>query len=308
MKPQTEYTAGRMRIERFTTNPIVRPHMDGRMGDNINGPSLIRVPEWVERPLGKYYLYFGHHRGEHIRLAYADHLEGPWQTYEPGVLELADSYFQHHIASPDVLVDEERRQFHLYFHGSMTAPDRQAHPELKGQATRVARSNDGLQFTAQPEIFGFPYFRVFRWDGWYYAMAMPGVFYRSRDGLHDFEAGADLFKDVVSDIRHCAFKRDGDVLTVFYTNRGDCPERILRSTVHLTPDWRKWRASPPEDVLAPELAYEGVNCPRVPSKGGPILEPAYQLRDPYVFRESGRDYLLYAVAGEQGIAIAEFKP
>jgi len=30
-----------------------------------------------------------------------------------------------------------------------------------------------------------------------------------------------------------------------------------------------------------------------------------QLRDPAIFEENGRVYLLYAVAGESGIAIAE---
>jgi hypothetical protein len=30
-----------------------------------------------------------------------------------------------------------------------------------------------------------------------------------------------------------------------------------------------------------------------------------QLRDPAIFEEDGRTYLLYAVAGESGIAIAE---
>ena len=63
--------------ERLFGGPIIRPHMDGRMGGNINGPSLIRVPDWIERPLGAYYLYFAHHKGEYIRLAYADRLEGP---------------------------------------------------------------------------------------------------------------------------------------------------------------------------------------------------------------------------------------
>ena len=33
-----------MKIERFPNNPILRPHTDARMGSNINGPSLIRVP------------------------------------------------------------------------------------------------------------------------------------------------------------------------------------------------------------------------------------------------------------------------
>ena len=33
-----------MRIERLRGNPIIRLHMDARMGTNVNGPSLIRVP------------------------------------------------------------------------------------------------------------------------------------------------------------------------------------------------------------------------------------------------------------------------
>src|SRR5438094_549778 len=109
-----------MRAERFPDNPLIRPHMDARMGDNVNGPALIRVPEWIERRLGTYYLYFAHHRGRYIRLACADHLEGPWRTYEPGVLDLDASYCEHHIASPDVHVDDERRQLRLYFHGRLS--------------------------------------------------------------------------------------------------------------------------------------------------------------------------------------------
>jgi hypothetical protein len=69
-----------MRIGRLRGNPIIRPHMDARMGANINGPSLIRVPDWVEHPLGTYYLYFADHKGHYIRLAYADRLEGSWHT------------------------------------------------------------------------------------------------------------------------------------------------------------------------------------------------------------------------------------
>ena len=113
-----------MKVTRFPENPIIRPNMDARMGDNINGPSLIRVPDWVERPLGRYYLYFAHHDGRYIRLAYADDLHGPWQTYEPGVLPLAASHFRGHIASPDVHVDHEQRQIRLYYHGAEHAERR----------------------------------------------------------------------------------------------------------------------------------------------------------------------------------------
>jgi hypothetical protein len=59
-------------IDRLPQNPLIRANMDERMGGNIAGPSLIRVPDWIERPLGRYYLYFADHKGDYIRLAYAD--------------------------------------------------------------------------------------------------------------------------------------------------------------------------------------------------------------------------------------------
>jgi hypothetical protein len=142
---------------------------------------------------------------------------------------------------------------------------------------------------------------VFQWDGYHYALAMPGVFYRSRDGLSDFEVGPTLF---TSHMRHTALKLHGHVLSVFYTNAGDCPERILLSTIDLTPDWLSWLASDPVVVLEPELSYEGGDLPRLPSKRGLSMEPVCQLRDPAIFCEDGQTYLLYTVAGERGIAIA----
>ena len=73
-----------MHAERLENNPIILPHMDEKMGHNINGPSLIQIPEWVENPLGKYYLYFACHNGKYIRLAYADELAGNWKTHTLG--------------------------------------------------------------------------------------------------------------------------------------------------------------------------------------------------------------------------------
>jgi hypothetical protein len=35
------------------------------------------------------------------------------------------------------------------------------------------------------------------------------------------------------------------------------------------------------------------------------MVPVRQLRDPAIYQEDGRTYLLYSVAGEHGIAIAE---
>ena len=39
---------------RLLNEPIIRPHMDDRMGSNINGPALVRVPDWVSDRLGRY--------------------------------------------------------------------------------------------------------------------------------------------------------------------------------------------------------------------------------------------------------------
>lgn len=281
-----------MIVTRFPENPIIVPHMDESMGDNINGPSLIRVPEWIPHPLGRYYLYFSHHGGAYIRLAYADDLSGPWRLHSPGVLALEQAHFQGHIASPDVHVDAEERRIRMYYHGV---------EEGQGQMSRVALSNDGLNFEALPEIVGLFYFRAFPWQGMTYGMVMRGVFYRSVDGLGDFEQGPTLFGEQQ---RHCAVRLDGDVLTVYYTNAGDCPERIVASRIQLQGDWQHWRASEPEEVLAPELDYEGAGLPLEPSCRGAVQGPARQLRDPCIFREDGRTYLLYAVAGEYGIAIA----
>ena len=41
------------------------------------------------------------------------------------------------------------------------------------------------------------------------------------------------------------------------------------------------------------------------SRGGAISIPVNQLRDPAIFEEDGRVYLLYSVAGERGIGLAE---
>lgn len=83
------------------------------------------------------------------------------------------------------------------------------------------------------------------------------------------------------------------------------PEEILRSEVQLTDDWSTWTSSPPVRVMGPEYPWEGSDKPLEVSKVGAVFEPARQLRDPCIFEESGRTYLLYTVAGEYGIAIAE---
>ena len=212
------------------------------------------MPEWVAKPLGAYYLYFADHKGKYIRLAYADNLSGPWKIHKPGTLHLSQSHFTDHIASPDGIVDDELKQNRLYYHGLT--------PEEKAQHTRVAISKDGLSFVAvkEPVGRGSAYWRLFRVDGWWYALAMPGRLFRSRDGLTPFEPGPQLFSTSPTQV-HNAVLLKGSTLNVFYTRAGDSPERILFSHVQLGPDWTTWKPGPPQECLAPEMKWEGADLP-----------------------------------------------
>ena len=284
-----------MKIKRFESNPIIHLSMSTSLGGNVNGPSLILAPSWLSDPLGRYYLYFAHHAGSFIRLAYSDHLEGPWNIYEPGTLQIEQSHCYNHVASPDVHVDDEKREIRMYYHGWVAD---------RTQKTKVAVSTDGINFEASPESLGEPYFRVFQWKGYHYAVGMPGVFYRSKDGLTNFEQGPKLFP---SNMRHTALDIEGDTLKVFYTNAADSPERVLLSTIDLSGDWSRWKSSEPVPVLEPKTEYEGAELPAAPSSRGLVMEKVRQLRDPAIFKEGNDTYLLYSVAGEQGIAIARLE-
>lgn len=302
--------ANELHVRRFVQNPIIRQEMlPGSDGDNINGPSLIRVPAWVTNRLGDYYLYFAHHNGKYIRLACANHLEGPWKIHAPGTLRLEQvAACKGHIASPDVHVDEAQKKIRMYFHGPAESG--------AGQKTFVAVSADGLRFEASDEILGIFYWRVFRWDDWSYAMAKGGLLYRSRDGLKDFEQGPNPFpggelrgKEYNNPgPRHVALHRVGERLWIYYSNIGDAPERIFRSHLELAGDWKTWKTSPPEEVLRPKNSNEGADLSIKPSVAGAMKGREHALRDPCIFTDTdGRLYLLYSMAGESGISIAELE-
>jgi hypothetical protein len=284
---------------RFDTNPLITRASSASLGDNINGPSIIRVPAWVQDPKGKYYMYFAHHDGQFIRMAYADNLQGPWKIYEPGALQLQRSGFDGHIASPDVHVDETNHRLLMYYHGVAGY----------AQRTGVAVSTTGLDFTSVPGAtnLGNYYFRVFAYRGWKYALAKNrnsgGELLRSEDGLSRFEKG----KDMIPFMRHVAVLIRGDLAYLFYSRGGDAPERILCSTLSLTADWRSWEPSPAVEVIRPVETYEGAGLPIAPSDWGAVAGPVNQLRDPAVFEEDGKVYIFYSIAGEQGIAAVELE-
>lgn len=302
-----------IQVRRLTPHPIITPDMvpeDPIV--NINGPSLIRVPPWLPHPLGRYYLYFANHRGPEIHLAYADRLEGPWHIHRPGpvnVFQVAavngeTTNSKRHAASPDIYVDNLHHQIRMYFHFRL--------PKL-GHVSTVAVSDDGLHFRIQPGTIGEPYLRQFRYGGWFYFIDRLGRIIRSRNGLTGFEVGPGSVRQATRDpvtgatLRHTGLRLTGHTLEIFFSRIGDAPESILLCTMNLEGDWRTWRPGPPVLVLSPGTRDEGTDLPVQPSRKGDAKGRQRQLRDPDIYEEHGRVYLLYSVAGEHGIAIAELK-
>jgi hypothetical protein len=174
---------------RFSENPLITVSSSPSVGDNLNGPSVIRVPPWINKPLGRYYMYFAHHKGQYIRLAYADSLRGPWKVYEPGVLNVsATAFFRPqpdpanspeflytHVASPEIYVDNGRKKILIWVHGMWTEGQRwpvkpvEAQQWLQShgyaQYTQSAESGDGLNFEMRPAITKQSYLRVFNRGG-----------------------------------------------------------------------------------------------------------------------------------------------
>ncbi|WPL15222.1 hypothetical protein Thiowin_00105 [Thiorhodovibrio winogradskyi] len=286
-----------MLVTRFSTNPLITAASSPTLGDNINGPSVIRVPDWLPNPLGRYYLYFAHHQGQFIRLAYADDLQGPWCIHDPGTLQLKDaSAFQDHIASPDVHVDHQAQKIRMYFHGVAKA--------RPGQWTGVATSRNGIDFTASEALLGKFYFRVWSHGDAWYALAKNhnagwGELYRAEEPMGPFR----LRGDFLQGMRHAAVLVREDELHIYYTQVGDEPERILRAKVDLRPDWKKWNVGSPQEVLKPEKDYEGADYPIAPSQHGPATKVC-ELRDPFVLLDEQETVIFYAGAGEEGLCAA----
>lgn len=318
-------------------------------GENINGPSLLRIPDWIAPenradPNAVYYLYFAHHRGDYIRMAWAEELEGPWRLYNVGtgvpldgrgVLSLSSSddieigndiVIDNHIASPDVFADGENQRIIMYFH----SPTEQDGSD-KGQSSFAATSTYGLDFNGsiEPVILGGSYFRVFEHGGYMYAFDNGADLFRALDANDPwtpppgFDFGDDLWIKSDNDpfaedlaeagfdgtLRHTAVRLLGDTLQVFYSRKyDDRPERILMSTIDLSVgDYDLWDSSyPPEEILQAEPGWEGGQFPPDPSSGGDAPENVNQLRDPYIFEDiDGTLYLFYAGCGEDAIGLAQ---
>lgn len=173
-------------------------------GQSINSPMVIRLPKWLAKkdrvsPKAKYYMYFAHHGGKYIRMAWAENIEGPWTLHnvsqdtdldKKGVLSLytktEDGYDSQmrispqivtkgHIASGYVVLDHKTKKFILYFHGGQIFVEDDK-KKLFPQRTFAVLSDDGVNFTEpiQPAVLGESYFVPFEHRGRWYAFGNTG--------------------------------------------------------------------------------------------------------------------------------------
>ena len=325
---------------RSYANPVVSVNLPQslRVGDNVNGPSIIEVPEWVKGRLGKYYLYFGHHDGKFIRMAYSDRVQGPYTIYSPGTLHVEDGPMagtgKGHIASPDVHVDHDTKQLFMVYHVGGLNNNAALRQDLYeqgcpwGQVSLLATSVDGIHWATSSRCMGKPYLRVFRYMGrWRGVARVSGtlaLFSAPGDGKTlsgNFVQGPLIripgqnFHPTSCDgprIRHLAVHLRGHALDVYVSVIGRATERIEMTTIadlRQGQGWDKpgdWTSTPMQDVLDPVEGYEGAHLSKASSKCGAVNHPTRQLRDPFVFEDTKRGllHLIYSTAGEQGLGVA----
>jgi hypothetical protein len=126
-----------------------------------------------------------------------------------------------HIASPDVHVEVEGRRIVMCFHGL----------GVSHQVSRVATSQNGIDFTVRLEVIGPFYMCILQHEGMAFALTMPGM-----------------------------LKRDG-AIWVFRSQVDDAPERILQR-VRLDGDLHSWCDEPPARTTDVSLLVLNIDVPR----------------------------------------------
>jgi hypothetical protein len=298
--------SGEWTVTRSEKNPAISTKTEGIVPEweyeNVNGPSVIRVPDWVDGPLGRYYMYFAHHRGSFIRFAFADDLNGPWTVKKEGVLDLADTPALDHIASPDVLVDDENQIIRMFYHSVDDT-------STWKQTTYMATSTDGLSFHSGDTPIGPPYLRAFRTGEQWWAIAKirggpGGVLLRADSPDGPFAEGPVFLPGM----RHGTALPTGSGVEIVFSRIGDAPERLLRTSIDVVRMWDEPYQTEITDLLRPEREYEGGHLPVSDSQVGEATGPVNALRDPYLFLdETGETYLFYSIAGENGVAMATIR-
>ena len=156
---------------------------------NINGPICFKVPEWINKPLGKYYLIFSDHKGEFLRLAYTNKIYSKWKISKIKILDVKKykNIFYDHIASPEIYLDKKNKTICLYFHSRSFIHGRE-------QKTFVAVSKNGIDYKIKNKFPVAPfYFRIFKHQNFYYGLSKGGDLLKSKDKFNKFKYIKNIF-------------------------------------------------------------------------------------------------------------------
>jgi hypothetical protein len=272
-------------------------------GQFTNGPTVIKVPDWVEDPLGTYYMYIADHHGLDIRLAFSDSLSGPWAVSPKPVLRLKRTLaIRDQIASPDVYIDDASHMIYMTVHGKPIGKG------YENQVSVLVESQDGIVFAQDPSYAGsiwatFAYARILKIDDTFVQFDPKAHKVSRADFITGpFSATVDYSLPIDRKHRHASVLLDGSTIVIYYTRVRDAPERIYRATIDASQPWGEWALANEQCVRRPELSWEGAKFPVDFSKGGPA-NSVNQLRDPFIYDDGTHRALFYSYAGESGIAM-----
>jgi hypothetical protein len=92
-------------VSRCAANPLITPQSSPSLGENTCGPSVIRAPDWLPNRLGRYYMYFAHHKGSFL-VFYSRIGDAP-ERILVSILTIADDWRQSVASAPgEVLAPE----------------------------------------------------------------------------------------------------------------------------------------------------------------------------------------------------------
>lgn len=178
--------------------------------DDTAFPSVIRLPNWLAAadradPSANYYMYYGNHTGDYIKLKWAASIGGTWTDYDidagtiNGVFDVGgndptrDDY--DHISAPDVIVDDANQRFVMYFHGDRdsSSPAPTVHERFVATSATGLNFNDPVSGNGEPghgpvEVtvltdegltrdvwIGDDYMKVFEKNGRFYGVGKRGI-------------------------------------------------------------------------------------------------------------------------------------
>jgi len=279
------------------------------VSDNINGPVCLKTPDFIKNPVGKYLLYFAHHGGEFIRIAYSEEIFSGWKFLCHKINTVGEGKnFHDHVASPDIFIDSIENNIYMFFHSRIQGS--------RKQETFLSKSKDGINFTFVEENVNLPfYFRHVVNENRTLAVTKGGNLYinsispisnawRALNNVYSGESNKEVMHNKAGSIRHASLIYYLKILIMFYTKIGDSPERIYAAKIVENKNGL-WLASNELEITRPEFNFEGSNLKAEASISGPSLQEENALRDPYVMWDGKDHFLFYACAGESGIAVGK---